>query len=55
MVEERRFYGLNSESRVNSIIEEQRELSVTSETRNLKVQTTKLVEVAGDPLDRREG
>ena len=55
VVEERRFYGLNSESRVNSIIEEQRELSVTSETRNLKVQTTKLVEVAGDPLDRREG
>ena len=55
IVEETRFYGLNSETRVNSIIEEQRELGVPSETRSLKVQTTKLVEVAGDPLDRREG
>lgn len=54
IVEERRIYDLNSESRVNSIIEEIREFNVPSETRTLKTQHKKLVEVAGDPLDRRE-
>ena len=52
--EERRIYDLNSETRVNSIIEEIREFNVPSETRTLKTQHKKLVEVAGDPLDRRE-
>ncbi len=52
--EERRIYTPNSETRVNSIIEEIREFNVPSETRTLKTQHKKLVEVAGDPLDRRE-
>lgn len=54
IVEETRIYTPNSETRVNSIIEETRGFNVPSETRTLKTQRTKLVEVAGDPLDRRE-
>ena len=54
IVEETRIYTPNSETRVNSIIEEIREFNVPSETRTLKTQYKKLVEVAGDPLDRRE-
>ena len=54
IVEETRIYAPKSETRVNSIIEEIREFNVPSETRTLKTQHKKLVEVAGDPLDRRE-
>lgn len=54
IVEETRIYTPKSETRVNSIIEEIREFNVPSETRTLKTQHKKLVEVAGDPLDRRE-
>ena len=54
IVEETRIYKPYSESRVNSIIAEIREFNVPSETRTLKTQHKKLVEVAGDPLDRRE-
>jgi len=54
IVEERRIYDLKSESRVNSIIEEIREYAVKSETRTLKTQHKPLIEVTGNPLNRRE-
>lgn len=55
IVQESRDYSINSENRLNTIEEETRTFMVPAETRLLKVQTRKLVEVAGNPLDRREG
>ena len=55
IIQESRIYKPNIENRLNTIESENREYAIPSETRNLEVETSTLVEVAGNPLDRRTG
>lgn len=54
-VDPERILRILSESRINMITEETRSQQILSETRNLVVQHTQLVDIAGTPIDRREG
>ena len=53
-MEEPRKSTVKTENRVNSIIDETRDIAVKSETRKSIVQTLTLVETATSPLDTRE-
>jgi len=55
IVPESRIYNTKTETRINIITEEDRNINVKSETRTVEVQPLELVEVAGNPLDRRQG
>lgn len=55
IVAESRIYKPKTETRINIITEEERSYNVKSETRTVEVQPLELVEVAGNPLDRRQG
>jgi hypothetical protein len=54
-VDPERILAVLSESRINIIAQETRLQQILSETRNLVVQHTQLVDIAGTPIDRREG
>ena len=54
-VDPERILRILSESRINMITEETRSQQILSETRKLVVQHTQLVDIAGTPIDRREG
>ncbi len=54
-VDPERILRILSESRINMITEETRSQQILSETRKLVVQHTRLVDIAGTPIDRREG
>lgn len=55
ILQETRIYTPIQESRVNTVLEETRGYTVPSETRTIEVQPLVLVEVEGNPLDRRTG
>lgn len=55
IIQETRIYTTKSENRLNTIEQETRAFDVPSETRALEVQPLRLVEVSGNPLDRRTG
>ena len=55
ILQESRDYPVKSENRLNTIEEENRIFKVPSETRTIVIQPLTLVEVAGNPLDRRKG
>ena len=54
-IDPERILRILSESRINMITEETRAQQILNETRNLVVQHTQLVDIAGTPIDRREG
>lgn len=55
ITEETRIYTPLSETRINTIEQETRTREIASETRSLEVQPLELVDVAGTPIDRRQG
>jgi len=54
-VDPERIFNILSETRINMIAQETRAQQILSETRKLVVQHTQLVDIAGTPIDRREG
>ena len=54
IAQEPRKFTVDSEDRINTIEAESRSRIIPSESRKLQIQHLTLVEVEGNPLDRRE-